>query len=65
MGEFEEQEDMSVIDYLVRENIIRYKSPPIKIEVDEKDFNFEMTDKEIGDATYISDRRQLYLPFGE
>jgi hypothetical protein len=65
MGEFEEPEDMSVIDYLVRENIIRYKSPPIKIEVDEKDFNFNMTDKEIDDATYVSDKRQIYLPFGE
>jgi hypothetical protein len=65
MGESEEPEDMSVIDYLVRENIIRYKSPPIKIEVDEKDFNFEMTDKEINDATYVSDKRQIYLPFGE
>jgi hypothetical protein len=65
MDEFEEPEDLSVIDYLVRENIIRYKSPPIKIEVDEKDFNFNMTDKEIVDATYVSDKRQIYLPFGE
>jgi hypothetical protein len=65
MGEFEEPEDMRIIDYLIKENLLIYKSPPIKIKVDEKDFNFNMTDKEIDDATYVSDKRQIYLPFGE
>jgi len=65
MGESEEPEDMRIIDYLIKENLLIYKSPPIKINVDEKDFNFEMTDKEINDATYVSDKRQIYLPFGE
>lgn len=65
MGEFEEQEDLSVIDYLVKENVLRYKSPPIQIRVDEKDFNFDMTDKEIDNATYKSDKRQILLPFGD
>jgi hypothetical protein len=65
MGEPEEPEDMRIIDYLIKENLLIYKSPPIKINVDEKDFNFEMTDKEINDATYVSDKRQIYLPFGE
>lgn len=65
MSEIEnELDDSSIIDYLVKQNILKYKSPPIKINVDEKDFNFEITGKEIDAATYVSDKKQIYLPFG-
>lgn len=47
----------AAINRLIAEGYLKYKSPPIEIRVDEKDF--EVTPEEIENSVYISKPRMI------